>query len=350
MELDRGQIIDLLNERDPQVVSQLFDEAYRTKVENVGESVYLRGLIEISNICRKNCLYCGIRSDNSAVVRYQLSNDDVLGAAKFALDAGYGSIVIQGGERQDKEFVKNIKRLIKKIKRLSRKNPLGITLSLGEQPIEVYEDWFDAGAHRYLLRIETSNEELYNMIHPSGDLHSFNSRVQALLDLKYTGYQVGTGVMIGLPFQTTEHLADDLLFFRDFDIDMCGMGPYLEHSLTPMWALRNNILPPEERLTLSLKMVALLRLMMPDINIAATTAMQTLHPEGREMAVMAGANVIMPNMTIQDVRANYQIYENKPGIEDDAAISKSKLEEFLSKKSIPIGLNQWGDSLHFINR
>lgn len=350
MELDRGKIVDLLNEKDPLVISRLFDEAYRTKVENVGESVYLRGLIEISNICRKNCLYCGIRSDNSAVVRYQLSNDDVLGAAKFALDAGYGSIVIQGGERQDKEFVKNIKRLIKKIKRLSRKNPLGITLSLGEQPIEVYEDWFDAGAHRYLLRIETSNEELYNMIHPSGDLHSFNSRVQALLNLKYIGYQVGTGVMIGLPFQTTEHLADDLLFFRDFDIDMCGMGPYLEHSQTPMWALRNNILPPEERLTLSLKMVALLRLMMPDINIAATTAMQTLHPEGREMAVMAGANVIMPNMTIQDVRANYQIYENKPGIEDDAAISKSKLEEFLSKKSIPIGLNQWGDSLHFINR
>ena len=350
MELDRGQIIDLLNERDPQVVSQLFDEAYRTKVENVGESVYLRGLIEISNICRKNCLYCGIRSDNSAVVRYQLSNEDVLGAAKFALDAGYGSIVIQGGERQDKAFVKDIKRLIKKIKRLSRKNPLVITLYLGEQPIEVYEDWFDAGAHRYLLRIETSNEELYNMIHPSGDLHSFNSRVQALLNLKYTGYQVGTGVMIGLPFQTTEHLADDLLFFRDFDIDMCGMGPYLEHSQTPMWALRNNILPPEERLTLSLKMVALLRLMMPDINIAATTAMQTLHPEGREMAIMAGANVIMPNMTIQNVRANYQIYENKPGIEDDAAISKSKLEEFLSKKSIPIGLNQWGDSLHFINR
>jgi len=350
MELDRGQIIDLLNERDPQVVSQLFDEAYRTKVENVGESVYLRGLIEISNICRKNCLYCGIRSDNSAVVRYQLSNDDVLGAAKFALDAGYGSIVIQGGERQDKAFVKDIKRLIKKIKRLSRENPLGITLSLGEQPIEVYEDWFDAGAHRYLLRIESSNEELYNMIHPSGNLHSFNSRVRALLNLKYTGYQVGTGVMIGLPFQTAEHLADDLLFFRDFDIDMCGMGPYLEHSQTPMWALRNNILPPEERLTLSLKMVALLRLMMPDINIAATTAMQTLHPEGREMAIMAGANVIMPNMTIQDVRANYQIYENKPGIEDDAAISKSKLEEFLSQKNIPIGLNQWGDSPRFRNR
>lgn len=350
MELDRSYIVELLNERDPQVVSQLYDAAYRTKVDSVGENVYLRGLIEISNICHKNCLYCGIRSGNRSVERYQLSKDEVLEAAKFAHEAGYGSIVIQGGERQDKSFVKDIKKLIRKIKRLSRKNPLGITLSLGEQPFEVYEEWFDAGAHRYLLRIETSNEQLYNMIHPSDENHSFNSRMRALIDLKLAGYQVGTGVMIGLPFQTAEHLADDLLFFRDFDIDMCGMGPYIEHSQTPMWPLRNNILPPEERLTLSLKMVALLRLMMPDINIAATTAMQTLHPEGREMAIMAGANVIMPNMTLQQVRKEYQIYENKPGIEDDAAISKSKIEQFLTQKNIPIGWNQWGDSLHYSNR
>lgn len=350
MGLDREQIVELLNEKDPQVVSNLFAEAYRIKVETVGEEVYLRGLIEISNICRKNCLYCGIRSDNSTVNRYQLTKDEVLDAAKFAIDAGYGSIVIQGGERHDKAFARDIRKLIKKIKRLSRENPLGITLSLGEQPLEVYEDWFDAGAHRYLLRIETSDNQLYNMIHPSDPIHSFNSRVQALLDLKYTGYQVGTGVMIGLPFQTAGHLADDLLFFREFDIDMCGMGPYIEHSQTPMWSLRTLLLPPEERLSLSLKMVALLRLLMPDINIAATTAMQTLHPEGREMAIMAGANVVMPNMTIQQVRKEYKLYENKPGIEDDAAISKSRLEHFLNEKNIPIGWNRWGDSLRFRNR
>lgn len=350
MGLDRDQILGYLQESDAAAVQRLFDAAYRRKVETVGESVYLRGLIEISNICRKNCLYCGIRSGNNAPARYELTDDEVMECAKFAFDAGYGSLVIQGGERQDKRFVSRITTLLERIKGLSSERPLGITLSLGEQSEETYSRWFEAGAHRYLLRIESSDEQLYSKIHPQDGLHTYKSRMDSLISLKKVGYQVGTGVMIGLPFQTLEHLADDLIFFRDFDIDMCGMGPYLEHSQTPLWPYRSELLPESERFTLSLKMVALLRLLMPDINIAATTAMQVLHPEGREMAVMAGANIIMPNMTLQQVRSDYQIYENKPGVEDDAAISKSKLEEFLSKKRIPIGLNQWGDSLHFINR
>lgn len=350
MGLDRSEILDYLRERDGAAVRRLFDEAYRTKVETVGEKVYLRGLIEISNICRKSCLYCGIRSGNAAVQRYELSEDEVMEGAKFALEAGYGSLVIQGGERHDREFISKITRLLKKIKSLPGQNPLGITLSLGEQSRDVYREWFEAGAHRYLLRIESSNEKLYSKIHPSDPNHTYKSRLAALWDLKSAGYQVGTGVMIGLPFQTIDDLADDLLFFKEFDIDMCGMGPYIEHSQTPLWEYRGELLPPSERLELSIRMVALLRLLMPDINIAATTAMQTLHPEGREMAIMAGANVIMPNMTIREVRSDYQIYENKPGIEDDAAISKSKLEHFLAKKNIPIGLNQWGDSLRFRNR
>lgn len=350
MGLDRGEIIGYLQEESADVVKGLFDSAYRTKLETVGEKVYLRGLIEISNICRKNCLYCGIRSGNTDVSRYELSEDEVLDAAKFALEAGYGSLVIQGGERHDKKFVTKISRLVSKIKLLSEQYPLGITLSLGEQPREVYREWFEAGAHRYLLRIESSNGELYSRIHPYDSNHTFKSRMDALHDLKSVGYQVGTGVMIGLPFQTLDDLANDLLFFRDFDIDMCGMGPYIEHSQTPLWNYRDQLLPTERRLDLSIRMVALLRLLMPDINIAATTAMQTLHPEGREMAIMAGANVIMPNMTIQSVRSEYRIYENKPGIEDDAAISKSKLESFLGEKNIPIGWNQWGDSIRFRNR
>ena len=350
MGLDRGEIIGYLQEESADVVKRLFDSAYRTKLETVGEKVYLRGLVEISNICRKNCLYCGIRSGNPAVSRYELSEDEVLDAAKFALEAGYGSLVIQGGERHDKEFVTKISRLVSKIKSLSEQYPLGITLSLGEQPREVYREWFEAGAHRYLLRIESSNRELYSRIHPSDSNHTFKSRMDALHDLKSVGYQVGTGVMIGLPFQTLDDLANDLLFFRDFDIDMCGMGPYIEHSQTTLWDYRDQLLPTERRLDLSIRMVALLRLLMPDINIAATTAMQTLHPEGREMAIMAGANVIMPNMTIQSVRSEYRIYENKPGIEDDAAISRSKLESFLGEKNIPIGWNQWGDSIRFRNR
>lgn len=350
MVLDRCDIIHHLAEENRKANESLYQAAYNTKVEHVGESVYLRGLVEISNICRKSCLYCGIRSGNENVARYELSDEEILSAARFALDAGYGSLVLQGGERQDKEFVLRISRLIKEIKSLDEKAPLGITLSLGEQSSETYRRWFEAGAHRYLLRIESSNEQLYRKIHPQDHLHTYKSRITALEALKRTGYQVGTGVMIGLPFQTLEDLADDLLSFKEFDIDMCGMGPYLEHSQTPLWQYRGTLLPQKQRLELSIKMVALLRLMMPDINIAATTAMQTIDPLGREMAIMAGANVIMPNITVQQVRGDYQIYENKPGIEDDAAISKTKLEDFLREKKIPIGYSQWGDSLHFINR
>ena len=350
MGLDRGEIIGYLQEESADVVKGLFDSAYRTKLETVGEKVYLRGLVEISNICRKNCLYCGIRSGNPAVSRYELSEDEVLDAAKFALEAGYGSLVIQGGERHDKEFVTKISRLVSKIKLLSEQYPLGITLSLGEQPREVYREWFEAGAHRYLLRIESSNRELYSRIHPSDSNHTFKSRMDALHDLKSVGYQVGTGVMIGLPFQTLDDLANDLLFFRDFDIDMCGMGPYLEHSQTPLYQYKDLLIPKEERLELSLKMVAILRLMMPKINIAATTAMQSIDPAGREKAILAGANVIMPNLTLTEVRGDYSIYENKPGVGEDASITSSSLERMLQNAGIPIGYNEWGDSLHFKDR
>ena len=162
--------------------------------------------------------------------------------------------------------------------------------------------------------------------------------------MRKCGYQVGTGVMIGLPFQTAANLADDLLFFKEMDIDMCGMGPYLEHSETPLYACRHLIPDLERRLDLSLRMVALLRLLMPDINIAATTAMQAIAPDGRERAIMAGANVLMPNLTLSEVREEYQIYQNKPGVGEDAAISSSRTEQRLREMKIPIGYGQWGDS------
>lgn len=346
---DKEGIVSWLKETDSHKTDALFREAYKTKVETIGEKVYLRGLVEISNVCRKNCLYCGIRRDNAGTGRYELTTEQVLEAARFAHRAGYGSLVIQGGERNDKEFTHKITELLKSIKKMSGSGgggTLGITLSLGEQSPEVFREWFEAGAHRYLLRIESSSRNLYNKIHPDDQTHSFDVRMQSLYSLKEIGYQVGTGVMIGLPFQDEGHLADDLLFFKKFDIDMCGMGPYLEHSETPLYQYRHLLMPVGERLTLSLKMVALLRLLMPDINIAATTALQVLDPDGREKAIMAGANIIMPNMTISQVRSEYQIYDHKPGIEDDAAISKSKLEENLSKMKIPIGWSEWGDSKH----
>jgi biotin synthase len=341
----KDEVLAILSETDPQAIEKILKEAYDVKVENIGSKVYLRGLIELSNICIKNCLYCGIRKDNDHVHRYELSDKQVLEAAQFAWEAGYGSLVLQAGERVSSEYVGKVTRLVREIKEISE-GKLGISLSLGEQSRDVYREWFDAGAHRYLLRIESSNPELYSKIHPANNLHSWERRVQALKDLKEIGYQTGTGVMIGLPYQTLEDLADDLMFIKSMGIHMVGMGPYLTHSETPMGSL--GITTTD--LSLTLKMVAALRLLLPKINIAATTAMQVVDPEGREKAVLAGANIIMPNMTITEVRESYQIYENKPGIKDDAAISKTKLEMNLEKNGIEIGWGEWGDSRAFVRK
>ena len=319
--MTRNEIIEKLSLSEPASLAALYAEAHAKKVSTIGNKVYLRGLIEFSNICRKNCYYCGIRRENQAVNHYELSDEEVLAAVDFAWRNRYGSIVLQSGEQQSAHFTKRITGLLHQIKAHTN-NEIGITLSCGEQTAATYREWFNAGAHRYLLRIETSNKELYEQLHPNDDFHSFDARLVAIKQLRAEGYLVGTGVMIGLPFQTTEHLADDLLFFQSMNVDMVGMGPYIEHSQTPLYQHHLLLLPPEKRLDLSLKMVATLRLLMPDINIAATTALQVLHPEGREMAVLAGANIIMPNMTLPEFRADYLIYEHKPDIEDDAALTQ----------------------------
>lgn len=338
----KEEIIEILNRREPDLINQITQEAYKVKVENIGSKVFLRGLIELSNICVKNCLYCGIRKDNHHVHRYELTENQVLDGAEFAMKAGYGSLVLQAGERTSPEYTRFVTKLLKRIREISA-GKLGITLSLGEQSIDTYKEWFDAGAHRYLLRIETSDPVLYSKIHPNNSTHSWERRVRAIKDLIKVGYQTGTGVMIGLPYQTIDNLADDLLFIKDMGVHMVGMGPYLKHSETPLGQLGVN----STDLDMTLKMVSVLRLLMPKINIAATTAMQVIDPYGRERAVLAGANIIMPNMTITEVREDYQIYENKPGIKDDADISKSKLEENLSKMGVEIGWNEWGDSKAF---
>jgi biotin synthase len=344
--MTRSRIIEKLSLSDKSSLKALYAEAHAVKISTIGNKVYLRGLIEFSNICSKNCYYCGIRRGNHAVNRYELTDEEVLAAVDFAWKNRYGSVVLQSGERQSKRFTARITRLLHEIKAYTN-NEVGITLSCGEQTAETYRDWFKAGAHRYLLRIETTNRKLYGQLHPNDAKHSFDARLNAIKQLRDEGYQVGTGVMIGLPFQTIEHLADDLLFFQAMNIDMVGMGPYLEHSQTPLYQFRHLLPPPEKRLELSLKMAAVLRLLMPDINIAATTALQVLHPEGREMAVLAGANIIMPNMTLPEFRPDYLIYEHKPGVGDDAALSKSKLEENLQNAGIAIGYGEWGDSRHF---
>jgi biotin synthase len=344
----KRDLVELLgsNAEDRQL---LFQKAKETKAEQVGKKVYFRGLIEYSNRCSKNCFYCGIRTGNKRYVRYQMLDREVLDAVSYAWENKYASIVIQAGERTDKAYVAKIESLLKNIRKMAN-GELHITLSLGEQTEETYRRWLAAGAHRYLLRIEVSNPLLYSKLHPSNKRHDYEQRLEALRTLRKVGYQVGTGVMIGLPFQTLEDLADDLLFFRDFDIDMAGMGPYIEHEETPLYQYRDSLLPLKERFDLSLKMVAILRIMMKDINIAATTAMQTIDPQGREKALLVGANVIMPNLTPVKYRQDYLLYENKPCLDEEAEECKSCLEARIHMAGDTIGYGEWGDSKHFGKR
>ncbi len=346
--LSHGDLVQLLS-ADESSRKEIYRKASEVKQQFVGRKVYFRGLIEYSNVCAKNCYYCGVRSGNKVVARYTVSDEEVIEAARFALDNRYASIVIQSGEQSSKSFVKKIGHLLEQIKMLSD-SKLGITLSLGEQSEETYRYWFDCGAHRYLLRIETSNQDLYKKLHPANKLHEFENRIDAMQRLRKVGYQVGTGVMIGLPFQTIENLADDLVFFRDYDVDMVGMGPYIEHENTPLYQFRELLLPRIERFNLSLKMVALLRIMMKDINIAATTAMQAIDPQGREKALLAGANVIMPNLTPVKYRKNYLLYEDKPCIDEEAGECQHCLEARIKMAGDEIGWDEWGDSQHFANR
>jgi len=325
---------------------QLFQRAQSVKLQTVGNKVYFRGLVEFSNICAKDCLYCGIRKSNDKVIRYEATDDEILEACRFAWENRFGSVVLQSGELSSPAFINRVDLLLRKIKQLSN-GELGITLSCGEQSIETYRQWKESGAHRYLLRIESSNPELYRKIHPENDFHSFDRRLQALQDLKTAGYQVGTGVMIGLPFQTTQDFANDLLFLKQMDVDMVGMGPYIEHEDTPLYDFRSSLKTKQERFDLALKMVATLRLLMPDINIAAATALQAIDPAGREKALTIGANIIMPNLTSIKYRKEYQLYEDKPCLDEDAELCKNCLEARIDLAGCEIGYGEWGDSKHF---
>lgn len=347
-ELERTDLVAMLNASGEER-KLLFRESARIKEVHVGKKVFFRGLIEFSNRCSKDCYYCGIRKSNRKVARYTLSDDEILQAAKYAYEQNYGSIVIQGGEIASPAFTLRIENLLRQIKQLSG-NSLGITLSLGEQSRETYTRWREAGAHRYLLRIETSDRELYKKIHPEDMHHDFDKRYECLRTLQELDYQAGTGVMIGLPFQTTEHLADDLLFMKTFDVDMVGMGPYIEHHDTPLYAFRDALLPIRERFDLALKMIAVLRILMKDINIAAATALQAIDPLGREKAVKIGANVIMPNVTPGLFRNDYALYENKPCTDEDPEDCTNCLDARIQLADGEIGYGEWGDSKHYANR
>ncbi len=341
-------IVVLLNMSIEDANKYLFPKAAQVKEREVGNVVYYRGLIEYSNICQKDCYYCGIRKSNSNTERYTLSVDEVVQAAKLAIKYNYGSVVIQAGEVSGEKFINDIESAIKQIKALD--SDLGITLSLGEQTEETYRRWFEAGAHRYLLRIETSNQELYSKIHPQNDMHLFPKRLEALGFLRQVGYQVGSGIMVGLPFQTLEDIARDILFLKEIDIDMCGLGPYIEHEDTPLYAELDKLMSKKERYNLALKTLAILRIVMKDINIASATALQAIDSAGREKALKVGTNIIMPNLTPQIYREGYQLYQDKPCLDEDPSQCKSCLEMRIKLFDHDIGYGKWGDSPHFGKR
>jgi len=344
--LNRDDLIHILQTEDKTEIDRLMQAAYDLKMKIAGPKVYYRGIIEFSNVCAKDCFYCGIRKGNENVTRFRMTEGEILECAELAWKMNYGSLVLQSGERIDEEFISFVERILKKIKKMSN-GELGITLSLGEQTEETYRRWFEAGAHRYLLRIETSNSELYKTLHPRD--HEFEYRFECLNILRKVGYQVGTGVMMGLPGQTAEMLADDIIFFKKQDIDMIGMGPYIPHEETPL-ASKAVDWNKEEQLQTGLKMIALTRLYLQDVNIASTTALQALHHEGREFGLQAGANIIMPNITHTKYRDSYKLYDGKPCTDENASMCRACLEGRIDKIGEEIGYGEWGDSIHFKNR
>ena len=323
----------------------LFAAAYAVKCREIGRVVSFRGLVEFGNACEKDCLYCGIRRSNGKVRRYRLDADEIVREAEWALKAGYGSVVLQSGELAGEANAAFVEGVLRRIHAMAG-DDFGITISLGEQTEEVYRRWREAGAHRYLLRIETSNPALYSRLHPAG--HSWERRRDCLRALRRCGYQVGTGVMAGLPGQTTDDLAADIEFFAAEDVDMIGIGPYIPHPDTPLG--RDEPWTPElrrERLELGLRMIAATRLYLHDVNIAAATALQALDPEGREKGLAAGANVMMPNITEPARRADYQLYAGKPCLDENASACRSCLERRIAAIGETVLWNKRGDSPHW---
>lgn len=347
-EWSKQDIVRLLAAKGDEM-QQLFAKAAEIKSRYVGNFVYFRGLIELSNICSKNCYYCGIRCGNKNAKRYILTESEVLEAVKYAYTNNFGSVVIQSGERSNKSFVDFVSHILKKITNLTN-GGVGITLSLGEQSEETYRRWLENGATRYLLRIESSNRSLYNKIHPVDELHDYDKRLEALKTLQKTGYQTGTGVMIGLPFQTLGDLAGDLLFMKKFDIDMVGMGPYIEHEQTPLYQYQKQLMPIKERFDLTLKMIAILRIIMKDVNIAAVTALQAIDPYGRETSLRAGANVIMPNLTPTKYHGDYSLYKNKPLVNEKTDAYIADLEAHIKAAGDEVAYGKKGDPKHFYVR
>ena len=297
--LSKEEITVLLS--DNSINTELFKAADRVRKIFVGDDVHLRALIEFSNICKRNCFYCGLRAENKNIERYRLTPEQIIETAKIAVRQGYKTVVLQSGE--DAYFTAELlAEIIKQIKKMD----VAVTLGVGEMPFEEYKILKYAGADRFLLRIETTDEKLYKKLHPAA---SFENRKRCLYDLKRLGFETGTGCLVGLPEQTIASLADDILFFKELNADMIGIGPFIPHKDTPLGNFTAG------NFELAVKVMAITRLLLPYINIPATTAMETLVKNARNIALQSGANVVMPNVTAFDFRQKYEIYPDKVSVD-----------------------------------
>ncbi len=296
--------------------ASLFKSADSIRQSIYGKDVYIRGLIEFTNYCKNNCYYCGIRSGNTNAVRYRLSKDEIMECCHEGYGLGFRTFVLQGGE--DPYFTdEKICDIVKSIR--SEFPDCAITLSIGEKSYESYLAYYNAGANRFLLRHETAESDHYNKLHPES--MKLEARKKCLFDLKKIGYQVGSGFMVGSPFQTMDNIISDLEFLHKLEPDMIGIGPYIVHKETPFAQYESG------DVMLTVRLIAVLRHMFPYALIPATTALGTLHPEGREMGLRAGANVVMPNLSPQSYRKLYDLYENKISTGEEAAQSRAALEK-----------------------
>jgi len=304
--LSREEFLLLLGNMTENDIKYLFQKSSQKKAEHYGNTVYMRGLVEFTNYCKQNCVYCGIRAGNNNAERYRLSASKILDICGMGYNLGFRTFVLQGGE-DDFYTDDRMTSIIKSIK--ERYPDCAITMSIGEKPRSTYQKYFDAGADRYLLRHETASPALYEKLHPN---MSLENRMRCLNDLKDIGFQVGAGFMVGLPHQTDDDLVNDLLFLKELSPQMVGIGPFIPHIDTPL-GIENGGTAEK-----TLIMIALVRLILPDALLPSTTALGTIDPSGREKGIMAGANVVMPNLSPISVRSKYSLYDGKICTNDEA--------------------------------
>jgi biotin synthase len=347
--LNREDLVYLLTTRDKSERMQIFRKAAAVRERYVKNNIYLKGLIEFSNRCANNCYYCGIRGDNESVNRYTLPAEEVIETARHAFHSGYGTVLIQSGERRDTVFTNQVCDLLRQIKMLSN-NKLGITLNCGVQSDKVYREWFDWGAHSYILGMATFSEELYGKLHPLKGTDTLASKMDRLAALKRIGYHTGAALLVGLPFQTADELAGEIIRCRDIDLDLVCLDSYIPHDQTPLAVYRDELAPSRERFELAQRMIALARIVLKDVNIIPGLSLDAIHPSGRAIGIISGANILLPNLTPCRSSEQFELFNDKELLNDYADCTVVEIIEKVRPYELEIIYEDWGDSPHFRNR